>query len=61
MVAFDRREVPVGHKGCPGKGTGRGKVCAGSQGKVAGIVTRDDVVEALAIDGRWQQQWTEKA
>ena len=22
--------LPVGHKGRPGKGTGRGKVCAGS-------------------------------
>jgi len=52
MVTFDCREVPVGHKGCQGKGTGRGKVCAGSCDlestvavSVAGIITRDDMVE----------------
>jgi len=26
----DHVRLPVGHKGHPGKGTGRGKVCAGS-------------------------------
>ena len=50
----DHVRLPVGHKGRPGKGTGRGKVCAGScdlESTVAvsvaasGIITRDDMVE----------------
>ena len=30
MVAFDCRKVSMNRKGCPGRGTGRGRLCAGS-------------------------------
>jgi hypothetical protein len=57
MVAFDRREMPVGHKGCPGKGTSKRRLCAGScdlkstvVASVAGIVTRDNM---LILSYRW--------